>query len=96
MRLTKEHLEQYFENGYVVVEGALTNDDLQPVIDDYTIIIDEVRSVTCLKKSRSRNALSVSPTSTRKPITPTASSTSAPPGVAAPSSFCETNICSTS
>jgi hypothetical protein len=42
MQLTSKHLEQYFEHGYVVVEGALTDDDLQPVIDDYNAIVDEV------------------------------------------------------
>jgi len=42
MPLTKEHLEHYIENGYVVVEGALTDDDLQPVIDDYADVVDEV------------------------------------------------------
>jgi len=42
MQLTQQHLQHYFEHGYVVVEGALTNDDLQPVIDDYTTIVDEV------------------------------------------------------
>lgn len=42
MQLTSKHLEQYFENGYVVVEGAVTDDDLQPVIDDYNTVVDEV------------------------------------------------------
>ena len=40
MQLTSKHLEQYFENGYVVVEGGLTNSDLQPVIDDINEGID--------------------------------------------------------
>ena len=38
MKLSREHLDRFVERGYVVVEGALSDADLQPVIDDYAAI----------------------------------------------------------
>ena len=42
MKLSEEHRAQFVERGYVVVERALTDADLQPVIDDYSGIVDEI------------------------------------------------------
>ena len=42
MKLSEKHREQFVEQGFVVVEGALTDGDLQPVIDDYSAIVDEL------------------------------------------------------
>ena len=35
MKLSGQHLERYVEEGFVVVEGRLTDDDLKPVIGEY-------------------------------------------------------------
>ena len=42
MKLSERHREQFVDQGYVVVEGALTDGDLQPVIDDYSAIVAEL------------------------------------------------------
>ena len=42
MELTDHHRQAFVEQGYVVVEGALSDNDLQPVIDDYSEIIDGI------------------------------------------------------
>lgn len=42
MELSREHRDRFVEQGYVVVEGALTGEDLQPVIDDYAAIVDRI------------------------------------------------------
>ena len=42
MKLSRQHLDRFVEQGYVVVEGALTDTDLQPVIDDYAAIVDGI------------------------------------------------------
>ena len=41
MKVTEAQLNQYEEDGYVVIEGALTDDDLSPVIGDYIEVVDE-------------------------------------------------------
>ena len=41
MNVTEEHLRFYEEEGYVVLEGALTKEDLEPIIQDYTAVVDE-------------------------------------------------------
>ena len=43
MKLTAEQIEQFNEQGYVVVEGALEDSDLDPVIEEYEAHI-EVRA----------------------------------------------------
>ena len=42
MELTDHHRQAFVEQGYVVVEGALSDNDLQPVIDDYSEIINGI------------------------------------------------------
>ena len=42
MKLSERHREQFVDQGYVVVEGALTDGDLQPVIDDYSAIVADL------------------------------------------------------
>ena len=42
MKLSGQQLERYVEEGYVVVEGGLTEDDLEPVIGEYADIVDEI------------------------------------------------------
>ena len=42
MTLTKAQLEQFSEEGYVVIERALTDADLHPVIHDYEQVIDRL------------------------------------------------------
>ena len=42
MKMTEQHLARYIEEGYVVVEGGLTDADLEPVIQDYTSIIADI------------------------------------------------------
>ena len=42
MKLSRQHLDRFVELGYVVVEGALSDADLQPVIDDYASIVDGI------------------------------------------------------
>ena len=42
MKLSQEHLDRFVEQGYVVVEGALSDADLQPVIDNYAAIVDGI------------------------------------------------------
>ena len=41
MIITNEHLEFYRERGYVVLEGVLSDDDLEPVIQDHIAIVDK-------------------------------------------------------
>ena len=41
-KLTEDHLARYVEEGYVVVEGGLTDDDLEPVIREYEDIVDGI------------------------------------------------------
>ncbi|MBN62611.1 MAG: mitomycin antibiotic biosynthesis protein [Gemmatimonadetes bacterium] len=41
MSVTDRHLEFYKERGYVVLEGVLSDDDLEPVIQDHIAIVDE-------------------------------------------------------
>ena len=42
MKVTSEHLAHYTEEGYVVIEGGLSDGDLQPVIDDHIAIVDDI------------------------------------------------------
>jgi phytanoyl-CoA hydroxylase len=41
MKLTQAQIEQFENEGYLVVKGALTQDDLLPVVDEYTAFIDQ-------------------------------------------------------
>ena len=41
MRLTREQVERYFDDGFLIVEGALAVADLQPVVDEFDAMIDE-------------------------------------------------------
>ena len=42
VQLSHDQIEQFRSEGYLVVEGALGDDDLQPVIDDYEALIDRL------------------------------------------------------
>ena len=39
MKVTSEQLDFYKEEGYVVIEGALTDDDLEPLIQEHNLIV---------------------------------------------------------
>ena len=41
MKLTQAQIEQFENDGYLVVKGALTPEDLSPVIEEYTAFIDK-------------------------------------------------------
>lgn len=41
MKVTSDQLEFYKEQGYVVIEGVLTDGDLEPLIQDHIAIVDE-------------------------------------------------------
>ena len=40
MRLTNEQVEQYFDDGFLLVEDVFTRDELQPVLDWFEEIVD--------------------------------------------------------
>ncbi|MBT5832085.1 MAG: hypothetical protein HOH77_18000, partial [Candidatus Latescibacteria bacterium] len=42
MSVTKEHLDFYEEEGYVIIEGGLTDSDLEPIIQDHNLIVDQI------------------------------------------------------
>jgi phytanoyl-CoA hydroxylase len=41
MKLTEDQIGQFENEGYLVVKGALTQDDLLPIIEEYTAYIDQ-------------------------------------------------------
>jgi ectoine hydroxylase-related dioxygenase (phytanoyl-CoA dioxygenase family) len=42
MKVTSEQLDFYKEEGYIVIEGALTDADLEPLIQAHIAIVDEI------------------------------------------------------
>ena len=42
MTLTKEQLQHFKEEGYVVLEAALMDVDFEPVVQDYEAVIDKL------------------------------------------------------
>ena len=42
MRLDREQVDRYFEDGFLIVESLLSREDVQPVIDDIAAIVDEL------------------------------------------------------
>ena len=42
MRLDRQRIDRYFEDGFLVVEGLLSREDVQGTIDDITAIVDEL------------------------------------------------------
>ena len=42
MRLDREQVDRYFEDGFLIVENLLSTEDVQPVIDDIAAIVDEL------------------------------------------------------
>ena len=42
MKVTRDHLEFYQQEGYVVVRGALSDEDLAPLIQAHDLIVDEI------------------------------------------------------
>ena len=42
MRVTNEQLDFYKEEGYVIIPGGLTDDDLEPLIQDHIGIVDDI------------------------------------------------------
>ena len=42
MKVTSQQLDFFEEEGYVLIKGGLTDDDLAPLIEDHNIIVDEI------------------------------------------------------
>ena len=42
MKVTSQQLDFFEEEGYVIIKGGLTDDDLAPLIEDHNIIVDEI------------------------------------------------------
>ena len=42
MRLDREQVERYFDDGFLIVENLLSREDVQAVIDDIEMIVDEL------------------------------------------------------
>lgn len=42
MHVTEAHLDFYKEQGYVIIEGGLSDADLAPIIEDHVHIVDEI------------------------------------------------------
>ena len=42
MHVTSEHLDLFKEEGYVVIEAGLTDDDLEPLIQDHNVVVDQI------------------------------------------------------
>ena len=42
MQTTAQHIDFFKEEGYVIVEGGLTDADLEPLIQDHDAIVDEI------------------------------------------------------
>ena len=42
MPVTSQHLDFYKEHGYVIIQGGLTDDDLEPIIQAHNVIVDEI------------------------------------------------------
>ena len=42
MRLTQAQVEAFHQNGYLVVEDALSDEDLNPLIADFEELIDTI------------------------------------------------------
>ena len=41
MAITDQQVQQYFDDGFLIVEDLLTDDDLQPVMDELEQVVDE-------------------------------------------------------
>ena len=41
MHVTETHLDFYKDQGYVIIEGGLSDADLAPIIEDHVHIVDE-------------------------------------------------------
>ena len=41
MRLSEDQVAQYFEDGFLIVEGVFTEGELRPVMDEFEDIVDE-------------------------------------------------------
>ena len=41
MRLTDEQLARYFDDGFLIVEDVFTDEELQPVLDDFAVMVDD-------------------------------------------------------
>ena len=41
MRLNEAQIKQYFDDGFLVVEDVFTDKDLQPVLNDFEVLVDE-------------------------------------------------------
>ena len=58
MNLTNEHLDRFTTDGYVVVEGALSDADIDLVISDYETVVDDlVAAQNLILRQRRRDAL---------------------------------------
>ena len=97
MHVTEAHLDFYKEQGYVIIEGGLSDADLAPIIEDHVHIVDEIardlyeraRSPTSTGESRLRGDWrACRPSAVRLSSVPT----SALLAVATPSIFCATRV----
>ena len=41
MSLSDEQLAQYFDDGFLIVEDVFTEEEIQPVLDDFAAMVDE-------------------------------------------------------
>lgn len=41
MRLGEEQLNRYFDDGFLIVEDVFTEEELQPVLDDFELVVDD-------------------------------------------------------
>lgn len=41
MTLSDQQVQQYFDDGFLIVEDVLTSDDLQPIMDELDEVVDE-------------------------------------------------------
>ena len=47
MRLTPTQVESFYQDGYLVVEGALSDEDLNPLISDFEALITALADELC-------------------------------------------------
>ena len=42
MKLDRQQIDRYFDDGFLIVENLLSREEVQPVIDDIAAIVDEL------------------------------------------------------
>jgi len=63
MRLTPTQVESFYQDGYLVVEGALSDEDLNPLISDFEALITLLSLMNSARKEKSRNVMRSYPSS---------------------------------